>query len=316
MRKTFTAIALLAAFAPAAAASAGSVETPKPLAATSLHAAGTVLGAADRATIALREGDGSVLLLGDGDKRRTLAARPGCVPAAAGSGVIAWDCVATVDITDLAGAQQGSFPRYTAPGAQSPAVTSSVGSQWVFQVVPPADRGYGVRWTNWRTGATRSDDPTDPRLSYGLDTPALTAPYCGPIAASPVGATPDQNYEGPALRPVQYRAPYALIDSRTGPARPGNPVRHTLRRCGNAGFVKVPPSFTTAPAAVLGGAGWVAWRPASGSGALQIMRAATSRRFVATRAIATLKAPAIVFTRSNVWVQTSARTIARVALPG
>lgn len=310
------AAALLPATAPAAA--------PQRLAAPAVHAPGTVLGAADRETLAVRAADGSVVLLGDDGARPHAPAVVGCTADAVGSGRIAFDCadvpapgappeqqrrVRTVVVTDLVGAEEG---RVSVPYAYGLNPARAVGAAWVEHLAPdPNGKVPGMPvWTSWRTGEQRTLDDKDPAIHADLDRPGLAAPYCAGMRAQPIPGG-NGSFAAP-LRPVQYRAPWALVDTRVGAPRPSNPVRHVLRRCGLARAATAPASLTTASVATLG-EGWVAWRARGGNAAtLQLLRLRDRRRFVAPAA----GVGTVVLTARSAWVAApDSASLRRIALP-
>jgi hypothetical protein len=325
-RSSFVALAavVLAVAAPTAALAG----PPKRLTPRVVATGAVVLGTADASTIVLTTNSGSVLVRNDAGAQRSVVAPAGCTAAAAGGGVIAWDCgdtktetasgalqrfVRHVVVTDLAGAVAG-VTDVSHVGELSKTV--AVGGQWVEHFErDPNLKGGSILRTNWHTGEQRVLGDSDARVRADLDRADLVAPYCAPIRAQAIENWP--GYAGNLLRPVQYRAPWAIVDTRID-SRPQHPVRHELRRCGLARSVTAPASLTTGIDVVLG-VGWVAWLPRGTTSALQLLRLSDRRRYVVADAWSatpyTPTGPWISFTTGRLWLVDGAARVRSVALP-
>lgn len=310
------AVAVVAAAAPTAA-----LAGPPPRLTSGVVATGaTVLGTAAASTIALTTDAGSVLVRNDAGAQHSVAAPAGCTAGAAGGGVIAWDCgdtktetaggvvsrsVRHVVVTDLVGAVVGTTDvRHS--GELS--TTGAVGGQWVEHVErDPNGKGAHVVRTNWQTG----EQPVlgrdhDASVWPDLGRASLFAPYCAPVRAQEIEGW--DGYGGPLLRPVQYRAPWAIVDTRID-SRPQHSIRHELRRCGLARLVTAPASLTTAMEAVLG-VGWVAWRTRGATFTLHLLRLSDRRRYVVAGWWSDIS-----FTTGRLWLSDDAGLVRSVALP-
>ncbi len=319
-RSSFVALAVAAI---AAAAPTAALAGPPPRLTSRVVATGaTVLGAADASTIALKTNAGSVLVRNDAGEQRSVTAPAGCTAGAVGGGVIAWDCgdtkaetaggvvvrpfVRHVVVTDLAGGVVGTTD---VPYVYEMSKTVAVGGQWVEHFQPdPNGKGGGIVRTNWHTG----EQPVlgrdrDASVWPDLDRADLFAPYCAFVRAQEIEGW--DGYVGPLLRPVQYRAPWAIVDTRAG-SQPQQLIHHELRRCGLARLVTAPASLTTAREAVLG-QGWVAWRPRGTTTTLQLLRLSDRRRYAVDAASASIS-----FTTGRLWLaDPGAATVRSVALP-
>jgi hypothetical protein len=321
-RSSFVALAVaaIAAAAPAVALAG----PPKRLTPTVIATGATVLGTADASTVALQTNAGSVLVRDDAGAQRSVAAPAGCAVGAVGGGVIAWDCADTetkigdfwghvrhMVVTDLAGAVVGT-PNVSHVGELSK--TSAVGGQWFEHFErDPNLKGGSILRTNWHTGEQRVLGDRDASVWPDLDRAGLVAPYCAPIRAQEVENW--SGYTGPLLRPVQYQAPWAIVDTRVDTR---HPLRHELRRCGLARSVIAPASLTTAREAVLG-VGWVGWRPRGTTSTLHLLRLSDRRRYVvaAARWLSSSfpERPSISFTTRRLWLVDGAATVRSVILP-
>ena len=311
------AVAVIAATAPATALAG----PPRRLTPKVVATGATVLGTADASTIALMTDAGSVLVDNDAGAQRSVAAPVGCTAGAVGGGEIAWDCGDTpaastpvprairhVVVTDLAGAVVGTTD---VPYANKLSKAAAVGAQWVQHTSPdPNRKAVGtVLWTNWHTGEQRVLDRRDGGVWPDPDRADLVAPYCAPIRAQAIEDWP--GYAGNLLRAVQYRAPWAIVDTRSDVR---HPLHHELRRCGLARPVTVPASLTTAREAVLG-VGWVAWRPRTTTSTLQLLRLSDRRRYVVASGRSS-SSSTIVFTTGRLWLaDPGTATVRSVALP-
>jgi hypothetical protein len=312
-------VAALAATAPTAA-----LAGPPPRLTPRVVATGaTVLGAADASTIALKTNAGSVLVRNDTGAQRSVAAPAGCTVGAVGGGVIAWDCgdtettsgdarrfVRHIVVTDLAGAVVGTTD---VTYGNEYMTTAAVGGQWIEHVVPDS-QGKGIGHSrpaaNWHTGEQRVIDDRDASVRLDLDRAGLLAPYCAPVRAQAIEDW--SGYYGPLLRPVQYRAPWAIVDTRIDTR---HPIHHELRRCGLARPVTAPASLTTAREAVLG-VGWVAWRPRGVTSTLQLLRLSDRRRYVVVAGRSSPFFTTTFFTTGRLWLADAGTTTVRsVALP-
>lgn len=327
MLKASLAILAAAATAAGAAPTGAPAAPPQRLKAATVTGGGTVLGAADATSLASRAADGTVILQDDAGGQRGLPPLAGCQADAVGSGLIAWDCRAAapagapppapqpapqalpIVVTDLAGTERGrALVPY--PGGNALSDTRAVGTQWVEHVSPdPNRKAAGTRlWTNWHTGEQKTIDPSAQGIWPSLDAEGLVTAYCSPVRAEKLLPGPGDTTPA-GVRPVQYRAPWAIIDSRSGPARPSNPVKHRVLRCGSGHVEQVPASLTVGRAVTLGD-GWAAWTPRTGSGATQLLRLSDGRRYVTS-----VKGTAS-FTSGSLWVVSpSGAKLSRVTLP-
>jgi hypothetical protein len=327
-RSSFVALAavVLAAAAPTAALAG----PPKRLTQRVVATGAVVLGATDASTIALETNAGSVLVRNDAGAQVSVAAPAGCTAGAVGGGVIAWDCgdtktkrgdfwghVRHMVVTDLAGAVVGTPD---VPYSAEMSTSLAVGGQWVEHFERgDNDKGVWLVRTNWHTGEQRFTPDRDASVRPDLDRADLFAPYCAPVRAQATGG--DQYGYGPYLRPVQYRAPWAIVDTRMG-SQPHNLVHHGLRRCGLERLVTAPASLTMADTAVLG-VGWVAWSTRDSTTTLHLLRLSDRRRYIVTARWSSSSPnfntwrprPWISFTTGRLWLADGAATVRSVALP-
>jgi hypothetical protein len=325
-RSSFVALAVaaIAAAAPAAALAGPPTRLTPRVVATGA----TVLGTADASTIALTTNAGSVLVRNDAGAQHSVAAPAGCTAGAVGGGVIAWDCgdtktetasgalqrfVRHMKVTDLAGTLVWTTD---VPYAYELSKTVAVGGQWVEHFEPDSNgKGGAILRTNWHTGEQRAlVRDLDASVWPDLDRADLFAPYCAPIRAQEIKGW--DGYVGPLLRPVQYRAPWAIVETRIDTR---HPFHQELRRCGLARHVTAPASLTTAAKAVLG-QGWVAWLPRGTTTTLQLLRLSDRRRYVVPASWSsiffTLERSSISFTTGRVWLaDAGVATVRSVALP-
>jgi hypothetical protein len=311
-----TPLAALAAGVIALAASAlpvsASAAAPKRLKVDAVAGGTRLLGVADVKTLAMATADGAVVLHDDTGARRTLPARGGCSPSATGAGLIAWSCrgtdlaAFTVLITDLAGLERG---RVAVRADTHDSGALAVGAQWVEYLQPDPDGKFPPRgWVNWHTSELMTIDATATATWPDLDAPGLVASYCRGVRAEAFLPSPG-DVAPAAARPVQFRAPWAIVDTRRGIPDPSNPVRHRVLRCGSGHALEVPDSLTRAAAVTLGD-GWVAWTPRGGNGATHLMRLTDRRRYmVRARGRA-------LFTAGRLWVvATNGAKLSRATLP-
>jgi hypothetical protein len=270
-----------------------------------------------------------VLVRNDAGAQASVAAPAGCNAGAVGGGVIAWECgdtkMATADgafprsvrhmvVTDVAG---GVVRAADVPYAYEMSKAVAVGGQWVEHFQPDLNgKGGDIVRTNWQTGAQPVlGRDRDASVWPDLDRADLFAPYCRPIRAQEIEGW--DGYVGPLLRPVQYRAPWAIVDTRTD-SRPHHPIQHELRRCGLARRVTAPASLMTASEAVLG-VGWVAWRTRDATSTLHLLRLSDRRRYVVAGAWSKIPytpwRPWISFTTGRLWLADGAPAVRSVALP-
>jgi hypothetical protein len=143
---------------------------------------------ADHATAALPGRDSrDVVLWPDRGPRRTVSSpAAGCTFWAAGAGRLAWDCGATVVVTDLHGgdAREHTAPYYDPdpdPEGDGGAVTfaEEVGSDWIAGTGGAARSQDWTFYFDWRTGAVLSDNNDVSATAFpDLDVPGLLRPLC------------------------------------------------------------------------------------------------------------------------------------------